>query len=75
MILLLGQEEARDMHPGEQISGSVGDVMPRADPCSVFDPEASEARYDPCLPLKSFQTEGHWGKEQVVLADRSSFLQ
>ena len=57
VTLLLGQEEARDMHPGEQLSVLV--LIPRADPCSVFCPEAAGAMYDPCLPLKSFQAKGH----------------
>ena len=36
VTLLPGQEKARDVHPGEQISGNAGDVRLRADPCSVF---------------------------------------
>lgn len=34
VTLLLGQEEARDIHPGEQLSVLV--LIPRTDPCSVF---------------------------------------
>lgn len=35
VTLLQGQEEAGDTCPGEQSSVRVGDVMLRADPCSV----------------------------------------
>ena len=73
VTLLLGQEEARDIHPGEQLSVLV--LIPRADPCSVFWPWSCRSHVWPLLALEKLSGQGALEQRRVVLADQSFFSQ